>query len=94
MLSQVIVSVASDIFRGVSLVRFLAFYRLPHCIFLLKHSRFMARHVQELHSKCKPQNEEAMSSTALGFPISKRVTEHCSISAREAVGFSKELLPQ
>ena len=50
-------------------------YILPHCIFLLHHSRFMARHAQALQSKCQPQKTENMLSTALGFLIGKRVTE-------------------
>ena len=92
MSSQIIVSVASGIFSVVSLVRFLAFYILSHCIFLLHHSRFMARYAQALHSKCQPQNKE-VRTTALGFPIGKRVTDHCPILVPEAVGFSQELLP-
>ena len=43
--------------------------------------------------KCQPQNKEAMLSTALGFPVGKRVTDHCSNLVLEDVGFSKELLP-
>ena len=93
MLSQIIVSVASGIFSVLSLVRFLAFYILSHCIFLLHHSRFMARRAHALHSKYQPQNKEAMLSTALGFPVGKRVTDHCSILVPEAVGFPQELLP-
>ena len=88
MLSQMIFSVASGIFSVVSLIRFLAFLILSHCIFLLHHSQFMARHAQALHSKCQPQNKEAMLSTALGFPIRKRSTDHSSILVPEAVGFS------
>ena len=53
----------------------------------------MARHAQAVHSKCQPENKEAMLSTALGFPIDERVTDHCSILALEAVGVSQELLP-
>ena len=33
-----------------------------------------------------------MLSTALGFPKDKRVTDHYSILAQEAVGFSEGLL--
>ena len=93
MLSQITVSVASGIFSVVRLVRFLAFYMLSHYTFLLHHSRFMARHAQALQSKCQPQIKEAMLSTALGFLIDERVTEHCSILVPDAVGFSQELLP-
>ena len=93
MLSQIIVSVASSIFSVASLVRFLAVYTLPHCIFLLHHSRFITEHAQALQSKCQPQNKKAMLSTALGFPIGKRVTDHYSILVPEAVGLSQELLP-
>ena len=92
-LSQIIASAVSGIFSVVSLVRFLALYILSHCIFLLHHSRFMAWNAQELQSKCQSQNKEAMLSTALGFPIGNRVTDHCSILVPEAVGFSQELLP-
>ena len=53
----------------------------------------MARHVQELHSECQSQKKEAILSSALCFPIGKRVTDHCSILVPEAVGFSQELLP-
>ena len=53
----------------------------------------MARDAQALHSKCQSQNKKAMLSTAFGFPIRKRVTNHCSILVPGAVGFSKELLP-
>ena len=52
-----------------------------------------AQHAQTLLFKCQPQNMETMLSTALGFPIGKRVTDHCSILAPEAIGFSQELLP-
>ena len=93
MLSQIIVSVASDISSVVRLVSFLAFYILSHCIFLLHHSQFMARHAQALHAKCQPQNKEVRLSTALGFPIGTRVTDHCSILVLEAAAFSQELLP-
>ena len=50
MLNQIIVSDASGIFSVASLVRFLAFYIMSHCIFLLHHSRFMAQHAQALQS--------------------------------------------
>ena len=93
MLSQIIVSVTSGIFSVVSLVCFLAIYILSHCIFLLHHSRFMARHAHALQSKCQPLHKETMLSTALGFSIGNRVTDHCSILIPEAVGFSQELLP-
>ena len=93
MSSQKIVSVGSGIFSVVSLVRFLAFYILSHCIYLLHHSRFMVWHAQALHSKFQPQNKEVMLSTALGFPIDKRVTDHSFILVAEGVGFSQELLP-
>ena len=53
----------------------------------------MARHAQGLISKYHPQNQEAMLSSALGFPKGKIVTDHCSILLPEAVGFSQELLP-
>ena len=53
----------------------------------------MARHTQALLSKCQPHNKEAMLSTALGFPIDKRVTDHCSILVPKADGFPQELLP-
>ena len=43
--------------------------------------------------KCHPKNKETVLPTALGFPIGKRVTDHCSILVLETVGFSKELLP-
>ena len=88
MSSQIIVSVASRIFSVVILVRFLAFY-----IFWLHHSGFMTRHAQALHSKCQPQNKEAMLSTVLSFPIGKRITDHCPVLVVEAAGFSQELLP-
>ena len=52
----------------------------------------MARHVQALHSKCQLQHKEAMLFTALGFPIGKKVTDHCFILVLEAVGFPQELL--
>ena len=93
MSSQIIVSVASGIFSVVNLVRFLAFYILSHRIFSLHHSRFMAWHVPALHSKCQPQNKKTVLSTAFGFPIGKRVTDHCSILVLEFVGFSQEWLP-
>ena len=48
----------------------------------------MAQHTQTL-----PQNIEAMLPTALGSPIGKRVTDHCSILVPQTVGFSQELLP-
>ena len=89
MSSQIIASVASV----VSLVCLLAFYILSYCIYLLHHSQFMTRHALALHSKCQPQSKEAMLPTALGFPIGKRVTDHCSILVPKAVGFSQELLP-
>ena len=38
-------------------------------------------------------SQEVILSTALGFPISKRITDLCSILVREAVVFSQELLP-
>ena len=53
----------------------------------------MAQHTETLPLKCQPQNIETMLSTALGFPIGKRVTDHCSILAPEAIGFSQDLLP-
>ena len=43
--------------------------------------------------KTSTSEQETMLSSALGFPISKRVTDHCSILVPEAVGFSQELLP-
>ena len=49
----------------------------------------MARHAQALHSKCQPQNKQTILSTALGFPIGKRVTDYCPILVSEAVGFSQ-----
>ena len=49
--------------------------------------------MQALLLKCQPQNIEAILSTALGFIIGKRVTDHCSILVPETVGFSQELLP-
>ena len=52
----------------------------------------MAWHAQALLSNYHPQNKEVMLSTALRFPIGKRVTEHCSILVLEAVVFSQELL--
>ena len=52
-----------------------------------------AQHMQILLFKCQPQNIEAMLPRALGFPIGKRVTDHCPILVLEAVGFSQELLP-
>ena len=42
---------------------------------------------------CQPQNKETMLSTALAFPVGKRVIDHCSILVPEAVDFSQELLP-
>ena len=92
-LSKITVSVAIDIFNVVSLVRFLVLYILSHCIFLLHDSKFMARHALAQQSKCRPQNKEAMLSTALGFPIGTRVIDHSSILVPEAVGFSQKLLP-
>ena len=53
----------------------------------------MARHAQALNSKCQSEKKEAMLSTALCFPIDKRVTDHCFILVPEALGFSQELLP-
>ena len=79
------------VYSVVSLVRFSAFYILSHCIFLLHHSRFMARHAQALHSICQPQNNKVILSIALDFPIGKRVTDHCFILVPEAVGFSHSL---
>ena len=52
----------------------------------------MTQYTQTLLLKCQPQDIETMLSTALGFPIGKRVTDHCSILAPEAIGFSQELL--
>ena len=60
---------------------------MPHCIFLLHHSRFMAQHAQALHSKYQLYNKETMLSTALGFSIGKIVTDHCSILTIEAASF-------
>ena len=53
----------------------------------------MAQHTQTLLLKCQPQNIETMLSIALGFPIGKRVIDHRSIWAPEAIGFPQELLP-
>ena len=41
--------------------------------------------------QCQPQNKEVMLPTALGFPIGKRVTDHCSILVPEAVSFPQKL---
>ena len=51
-----------------------------------------AQHTQLLLLKCQPQNKQTMFSTALGFSIEKRVTDHCSILVSEAVGFYQTLL--
>ena len=42
--------------------------------------------------KCHPQNKETMLSTTLGFPICRRVTDHCSILVLKTIGFSQEFL--
>ena len=52
----------------------------------------MAQHTQTLLLKCQPENIETMLPTVLGFPIGKRVTDHCSNLTPEAIGFSQELL--
>ena len=38
-------------------------------------------------------HKQSMLSTALGFPKGKGVTDHYSILAQDAVGFSEEVLP-
>ena len=45
------------------------------------------------YTQCQPQKKEVMLSTALGFPIGKKVTDHCSNLVPETVGFPQELLP-
>ena len=72
--------------------QFLAFYILLRCIFLLHHSRFLARHTRAILSNVTLRTK-VMLSTAPGFYLGKRITEHCSILTSEAVGFPKELLP-
>ena len=73
----------SAIVSVVSLVRFLAFYILSHCIFSLHHSQFMAWHAQARNSKCEPQNKDAMLSAALGIPIRKR--ENCKFLSTQHI---------
>ena len=48
---------------------------------------------RDLNHQRQPQHLESMFSAALGFPKGKRVTDHYSILAQEAVGFSQGLLP-
>ena len=49
----------------------------------------MRRH----YTQCQLQNKEVMLFAALGSPLGKRVSDHCSIFATEAEGFYQELLP-
>ena len=83
---------ASGIFSIVSLVRSLSLYILSHFIFLLHRSRFLSRHARGLQSEYQPLNKDNFLSTALGFPIAKRITNHCSILLPKAVSFSQELM--
>ena len=92
MLSQISVSVASGNFSVVGSVHFSVLYIVKLYVFVASFP-ITAQHTQRLLSKCQPQNIETMLSTALGFPIGKRVTDHCSILAPEAIGFFQELLP-
>ena len=43
--------------------------------------------------KTSTSEQETMLSTGLGFPVGKKVTDHCFILVPEAVGFSQALLP-
>ena len=93
MLSQISVSGVISIFSVVSSVRFSVLYIVTLYIFLFPSFPITVQHTQTLLLKCQPQNIEAMLPTALGFPIGKRVTDHCTILVPKAVGFSQELLP-
>ena len=92
MLSQISVSVASGNFSVVGSVHVSVLYIVTLYIIFFASLPITAQHTQALLLKCQPQNIETMLSTALGFPIGKRVTDHCSILAPEAIGFSQELL--
>ena len=46
---------------------------------------------RHLSHQRQPQHWDSMLSTDLGFPCGKRITDHDSISEREAVGFSQGL---
>ena len=75
--------------------RFSPFQRFIYCYIVYNFVALFpvtAQHTRTLLLKCQPQNIETLLSTALGFPIGKRVTDHCSNSAPEFIGFSQELL--
>ena len=69
-----------------------AFYILLIYVFVASFL-ITSQYTQILLLKYQLQNIEAMLSTALGFPVGKRVTDHCSILVPEAAGFSQEFLP-
>ena len=93
MLSQISVSVAISIFSVASSVYFAVLYFVTLYMFLFASFPIRFQHKQTLPLKCQPQNIEAMLSTTLGFPVGKRIIDHCPILVPEAVGFSQELQP-
>ena len=89
MLSQISVSVTSGNFSVVGSVHFSVLYIVTLYMILLHHSRLRL----SIRSHYSKNDMETMLSTALGFPIHKRVADHCSILTLEAIGFSQVLLP-
>ena len=92
MLSQIGVSVANGNVNVVGSVYFSVLNIVTLYIFFCNISDYGSAYA-DATLKMSTQNIETMLFTALGFPISKRVTDHSSILAPEAIGFSQELLP-